>query len=331
MTVLVTGGSGFLGGAIVRHLVADGRDVLATVRSRQAAATVEALGARSISVPLDDPVALGVAMQGVETVFHVAGLNSLCPRDATRMHRVNVELPVAVVRAAAIAGVPRVVHTSSAATVGEGEGSIGSERSPHRGSFLSVYERTKYLGERAALRAGDDLGVAVVSVDPCSVQGPGRVSGTARLLLRVMRVSTAVLVPTWISLIDVDDCAQGHLLAERHGGAGQRYLLCGASLPLEQAVEMLRARTGRPHRVRWLPRAALRAAIPASALMARFGKADEAPVCPGMLKTLLHGHRYDGSKAAHELGLRYRPLEETIDRTIAWYQEHGMLNREPRN
>ena len=89
-------------------------------------------------------------------------------------------------RAAAAARVARVVHTSSATTIGERAGEIGREDTPHRGSFMSNYERSKFLGERRVLALGEELGVAVVCVNPSSVQGPGRTGGSATLLLDIV-------------------------------------------------------------------------------------------------------------------------------------------------
>lgn len=325
MTAVVTGGGGFVGGAVIRRLVADGRPVVALVRSDRAAAIVTSLGARAARVDLSDVADVAAAIGGADVVFHVAGRNAMCPRRPEALYHDNVDVAVAVVRAAAAAGVPRVVHTSSAATLGEARNEIGHEGSPHRGHFLSPYERTKYLGERAVFREGRDRGVEVVAVNPCSVQGPGRTAGSAELLFRVARSRMPMLVRTWVSVVDVDDCADGHLRAAERGAPGERYVLCGASLQVETAVEALRARTGGPRRVVWIPASLVRAVGPLTAL-GRFtrGRADPL-VCPAAVRALLHGHRYDGSKATRELGLRYRPFDESLDRTLAWARDQGLL------
>lgn len=326
MTAVITGGSGFIGGAIVRRLVADGEQVMALVRSDRAATAVAALGAHPVTVDLGDPAALADAMRGADVAFHAAGRTAMCPRRPDLLYRDNVDLAVSVVTAAAIAGVSRVVHTSSAATLGEPAGTIGDETSAHRGRFLSEYERSKYLGEQAVIATARRLGVETVVVNPCSVQGPGRTSGSARLLLRAAAARVPLLVRTWISIVDVDDCAEGHVLAARHGAPGDRYVLCGASLSLDEALTSFRAQTGGPRRVIWIPATALRALSPATALVGLItGEADPL-VCPAVVRTLLHGHRYDGSRATRELGLRYRPFEETLARTLAWARRRGLLD-----
>jgi len=323
-SVAVTGASGFVGGAVAAALLAQGAQVRALVRSDAAGRTAAALGAAPVRGDLEDHDALRDLMHGCDLVVHVAGVNAGCIRDPAPMYRVNVRGPAAVIEAAAAAGVARVVHTSSAAAVAEPPGSIGREDTEPTGRFATHYARSKYLGERAAFEAGRRTGVEVVCVGPSSVQGPGRIGGTAKLLLRVARADTAVLTRTWLSVVDVADCAAGHLLAARHGLAGERYLLSGASLSTEEALSLLRRVTGRPRRVVWIPRAVVRAVAPLTALAALVGSTDP-PLCPGMVHTLLHGHRYDGSRATRDLGLIYTPAEQTLRRAIAWYAARGML------
>ena len=155
----VTGGSGVVGRALVELLRERGDDVVALARSDNAQAALERRGAQVVRGDLFDGEALVRGMDACDTVFHVAGVNSLCLEDPTPMLRANVDGPPAVVRAAARAGVRRVVHTSSAATIGEPEGSLGREDTPHRGWFLSDYERSKTEGERAVLEAARANGV----------------------------------------------------------------------------------------------------------------------------------------------------------------------------
>jgi dihydroflavonol-4-reductase len=322
--VFITGASGFVGGAVLRHLVAAGHEVRALARSDEASERVTRLGAVPVPGDLFDPDALLRGMRGAATVFHVAGVNATCVRDAEPMRQANVDGAERVVRAAAAAGVARVVHTSSAATIGEVEGSVGTEGSPHRGSFLSAYERTKFLAERRVRQLGRDLEIAVVCVNPSSVQGPGRTEGSARLLLEIVNRPRPAIVDTWLSIVDVDDCAAGHLLAAEHGRPGERYLLNGASITTLDAVALLREVSGRPTHLLRLPRAAARLAGAAGGLAAHVLRRP-LPICPEVARTLLHGHRFDGSRAERELGLRYRPLRDTVSCTLEWYAAQGLI------
>ncbi len=322
--VLLTGGTGLVGRAVLERLVAEGRAVRALARSDAGAESVRAAGAQPVRGDVLDRASLDAAARGCTTVFHVAGVNAMCRRDPRPMIRANVEGSANVVRAAAAAGVARVVHTSSAAAIGEAAGTTGREDSAHRGSYLSAYERSKHLAERTVLELGAELGIDVVCVNPSSVQGPGRTTGSARLLLDLVNGRLPVLIATTISLVDIADCAAGHALAETRGEAGQRYLLNGATLSTAEAVTLLRRLWGRPRRVRWVPPSL---AIAGGAAVEGFGRLThrDVPVCREAVRTLLHGHRYDGSRAERELGLRYTPVAETLERTLSWYAERGLV------
>lgn len=322
----VTGGTGVVGRPILARLLEDGRPVAALARSEDSARAVAAMGADPVRSDLLDVDALAAGMRGCETVFHAAGLNVFCLPAPSMLFRVNVGGSRAVLAAAARAAVRRIVYTSSAATLGEERGTVGRETTPHRGWFLSAYERSKYEAERDVLADSEQHGLEVVCVNPSSVQGPGRTVGTAKLLLAYLNGRLKVIVDTRLSFVDMADCTEGHLLAEEKGQPGQRYVLNGATLSVEQALDMLDRISGVGERVRRLPApAALAAAAAVEAVFRLRGR--RAPLCREMVRTLLHGHAYDGSRASRELGLRYTPPEETLRRTCRWYREQGLITR----
>ncbi len=327
--VFVTGGTGVIGTALVAALVARGDEVVGLARSQAAAQALEAAGARAARGDALDEAALAGGMQGATLVFNLAGINTLCVEDPRAMQLVNAHGPELVVRAAARAGVQRVIHTSSAATIGEPPGTVGTESTPHRGWYLSTYERTKTEGERAVLRAASELGVEVVCVNPSSVQGPGRAGGTARFLLAFLDGRLKVFVATNISLVDIGDCVEGHLLAAQRGAAGERYLLSGIALTISEALALAGEVAGVHAHPRMLPRGV--ATVAAGALERGYRLVGRRPpVCREMVRTLLHGHRYDGSRAVRELGLRYTEPRETITRTVEWARSQGLLRPAPR-
>ena len=323
-TAFVTGGTGFVGGAIVERLVSAGRTVKALARSGDGAHTLRALGAEPVHGDVLDPRTLVDAMRGCGVLYHAAGVNAFCLGDTSPLFEVNVRGSVNAVHAAADAGVRRIVYTSSAATLGEERGTEGSEGSPHRGWFLSSYERSKFEAERAVMIAAHARGIEVVSVNPASVQGPGRVTGTARLLLDYLNGRLKVVVDSTISLIDVADCTEGHVRAETCGKPGERYVLSGATISIRDGIRLLERLTGIERKVRSLPPGLALAAALAVETSARFRRRSP-PVCRELVRTALHGHAYDGSRAARELGLRYTPVEETVRRTIDWFRGQGLV------
>jgi dihydroflavonol-4-reductase len=322
--VLVTGGSGFVGRGVVERLVADGRTVRALARSDAAARDVGELGATPVRGDVLDGASLRSAATGCTTVFHVAGVNATCARDPRRMIDTNVNGSANVIRAAAAEGVKRVVHTSSAAAIGELAGAIGRESTPHRGWYLSNYERSKHLAERAVLRLGQETGVEVVCVNPSSVQGPGRSTGSARLIINVAGGKLPLLIDSVVSIVDVVDCARGHVLAESNGEPGERYILNGATIGTRDAVALVERLWGLPRRVRWIPPFAAKA-VAATMDAAGWALRRDMPFCGQAVRAVLQGHRYDGLRAERELGLRYTPLEETLERTLSWYSARGLV------
>jgi dihydroflavonol-4-reductase len=324
--VFLTGGSGLIGGALAARLVERGDEVVAMARSDSAERALAARGARVVRGDVLDEDAMAAGMAGCALAFHVAGINTMCPTDPAALFHVNVRGAEAAVRAAARAGVPRVVLTSSAASLGEASGTVGSEASAHRGSYLSYYERSKHEGERAAFEAARRAGVELVSVNPSSVQGPGRASGTGRILILYLNGRLPAFLDTQISLVDIADCVEGHLLGAERGVPGERYVLNGATLSSREALEIVSDLSSVRRGVRFVPPrlAAAAAALVEAAFRARGRKP---PVCREMVRTLAHGHRYDGSRAQHELGLRYTPVADTFRRTIEWAAREGLVRR----
>jgi dihydroflavonol-4-reductase len=323
--VFITGASGFIGGALLTRLHENGDDVVALTRSDAAAAALQDR-ARVVRGDVLDEDALAAGMEGCELAYHVAGVNTLCPSDPAHLIHVNVRGAEAAVRAAARAGVRRLVLTSSAAALGEAEGTVGSEDSPHRGWYLSTYERSKHEGERAAFAAARRAGVDLVAVNPSSVQGPGRTGGTGRIMLAYLNGRVRAFVDTRISLVDIRDCVEGHLLAAEHGRTGERYVLNGVALTSRDALATIAEITGVADRVRFLP-APVASGVAAVAEAAFKVARRTPPLCREMVRTMLHGHLYDGSRATRELGLHYTPAREMFTRTVEWALANGLVRR----
>jgi dihydroflavonol-4-reductase len=323
-SVLVTGGTGFLGRTIIERLLHEGDQVKALARSDASAGELGVLGAEPVRGDVLDPEALAAAMRGCDVVYHAAGANAFCARDPSPMFEVNVRGSQNVVRAAARAGVQRVVYTSSAATLGEASGTIGSEESPHRGWFLSSYERSKFEAEQAVFATARETGVEVVSVNPASVQGPGRASGSARLLLDYLNGRLKAVVDSQLSLVDIADCTEGHLLAGSRGTPGERYVLSGATLSVREGLALVASLVGVDRPLRALP-PSLAMAIATAAEALGWVRRRSPRICRELARTLIHGHAYDGSKATRTLGLRYTPIEETLRRTVDWWVEQQLV------
>ena len=322
MTVLVTGGTGVVGTPVVRYLVEAGREVRGLARSDASALLLAGMGATPVAGDICDPESLARALAGCEVVYHIAGRVSFCPRDPDRLYEVNVEGTRNVVRAARRAGVRRLVHTSAVVALGEEPGTVGRETTSHRGYYLSHYGRSKHQGETAALAGGGDMEVVVVN--PSSVQGAGRVTGTGGLLLQAVNGRFRFMVDTPISIVDTDDCARGHLAAEQRGVPGERYVLSGFTIAIRRLAALMGDLTGHQYRMRFIPRGVLAPVSPFADLLGRTVRS--VPLCRETVLLMRFGASYDGSRATRELGLEYRSARETFARALESFRAAGFTD-----
>ncbi|MTD44103.1 SDR family NAD(P)-dependent oxidoreductase [Conexibacter sp. W3-3-2] len=324
--VFLTGGGGFIGGQLTRRLVERGDEVVGLARTDDAAAALQALGARVVRGDVLDAAAVAQGLAGCDVVHHVAGVNSHCPKDPERLLAVNVRGTETVVRQAAAAGVRRVVFTSSAASLGEAHGTVGTEDSPHRGSYLSVYDRSKHEAERVAFATAQRDGVEVVALNPSSVQGPPRRGGNGAIIIAYLNGRLRAFVDTYVSVVDVQDVVAAHVLAETAGTPGSRYVLNGATITSTEALLLVSELAGVGGKVPMVPPALARGtATLVERALAVTGRTS--PICRARVDTILHGHRYDGSRATRELGLQYTPVRETFRRTMEWAVAEGLVTR----
>jgi dihydroflavonol-4-reductase len=322
---VVTGATGFLGRAIVEHLVGAGRPIRALVRSDAAAQMVAALGAEPVRGDLRDPATLEAGFANCEVVYHAAGMNAFCLPDPRPLFAVNVAGSRAVALAAAKAGVGKLIYTSSAVTLDGERAQPG--RSPFgRRASHSHYARSKVEAEQAVMQVAGQTGLTVVCVNPASVQGPGRTSGTARLLLGYLNGRLRVAVDGPLNVVDVADCTRGHILAEERGVGGERYLLCGASMTFREGLELLARITGLEDAPSFIP-AWLAYVLAAGVEAVGRSRNRRSPFCREMVRTLTEGSPYDGTRAARDLGLVYTPIEASMRRTISWYVAQGLIQR----
>ncbi len=321
MKALVTGGTGFVGGALVRLLVRRGWEVRVLARKTSRVDELRQLGVEIAYGDILEPDSVLSAIDGCPVVFHAAAIYELWIRDRDTLMRTEIEGTRTVMEAALTAGVQRVVYTSSAIVIGERRGETGHEDTPHRGYFLSSYEEAKFRAEEAA-RTFLDRGLPLVIVNPAAVYGPGDLKPSGRMILDLLNGRLPALFPMTLSIVFVDDVADGHLKAYEKGQIGRRYILAqGTYTEKEWVGEICRlARIRYPRMIpAWTARAVASAGEVLSALTGK----------PPMLSVetwryLSHGFRVDGSRAERELGVRYTPLTEGMRQTIQWYRDQGM-------
>jgi dihydroflavonol-4-reductase len=318
-TVLVTGATGLVGSHLTRLLVERGDRVRVTARDRSRLDNLAGLDVEQVTCDVLDRRAVRRALRGVDRVFHVAGLTSLrASREA--LFRVNVQGTRTVLEEALRAGVERAVHTSSVAAIGPAErGSTADERQPFLAGALDVpYVHAKREAEAEALRAAA-AGLRVVIVNPAFVFGAGDVyrSSTA-LVLRFLRRQIPAYVDGALNVVDAEDVARGHLLAEERGRPGERYILGNRNFTLDRLFADLGRLSG-------VAPPALKLPLPAALALARAAEAASSspPVTAVEVRAAAQWWAYRSTKARRELGWRPSHHEDTLERTIAWYRDRG--------
>ena len=323
MKAFVTGGTGFIGWALVAQLLQRGDTVIALVRQSDGSNQMRQLGARPEFIGIHDVRRMAQAMTGCDVVFHLANRNGWGLRHPDEMISFNVGSTMRVAEAAKLAGVPRLVYTSSAAAIGEAKGTVGNEDSIYRGWYMSALESSKRSAEAALKHVS---GVDVVIVNPSSVQGPGRVAGTGKIMLAIINGTLPVFVDTRFNLCHITDCVAGHILAAERGRPGERYILSGATVTTGEIFGLLSDLTGLRLRPRYIPHWLAMVGATVAERVA-WWKGKDPSWSREKMAAILHGHNFDGSKATRELGLQYTPLGTALFETIQWYRQHGLIRR----
>src|SRR3984893_16603323 len=240
-TALVTGANGFVGCYVVRALLARGTAVRAMVRKGADLRALEGLSCEYAWCDLRDAAAVEEATRGCDEVYHVAADYRLWVLDSAPMYASNVEGTRNVLEAAHRARVRRVVHTSTVGAIGIPHGEAGREDTPvSLDDMVGHYKRSKFLAEQEALKAARE-GVPVVIVNPSTPVGAHdyKPTPTGRIIVDFLNRRMPAFMDTGLNLVDVEDAAVGHLLAAERGVVGEKYILGGENLTLEQMLGRL--------------------------------------------------------------------------------------------
>jgi dihydroflavonol-4-reductase len=315
---LVTGGTGFVGSHLVRALAERGDDLRLLARRSSRLEHLADLEFERVTGDVTDRRAVKRAVKDVQRVFHCAGTTSLRPSDRERVFEVNVGGTRNVLRAALETGVERVVHTSSVGAIGPAPpGKTADESQPFTAGRLGIaYVNSKHEAEVEALRLGAQ-GLDVVCVNPSFVLGPDAPSGTSMLLVRrFLERQIPVYVDGGLNIVDVRDVAEGHLLADRKGRSGERYILAGRNFTLQRLFADLARISGVEPPPLKVPGALAVAGIELASLAGL-----PLPVSPDEARSGMLWWTYRNTKARKELGFEPRPHEDTLEEAVAWQLE----------
>ncbi|PTB22631.1 NAD-dependent dehydratase [Trinickia symbiotica] len=326
--VLVTGASGFVGSAVARVALERGFAVRVLVRATSPRTNLESLDAQVVVGDMRDETSMRVALRGVRYLFHVAADYRLWAPNPSEIERANLEGAEATMRAALAEGVERIVYTSSVATLKvTSEGRVADETMPLAPEqAIGVYKRSKVLAERAVERMIAEKHLPAVIVNPSTPIGPRdvRPTPTGRIIVEAALGKIPAFVDTGLNLVHVDDVAAGHLLALERGRIGERYILGGENLPLQQMLADIATRTGRKPPTISLPRLPLYPIAFGAECVAKITKREPFVTIDG-LKMAKNKMYFSSAKAERELGYRARPYLEGLHDALDWFREAGYL------
>lgn len=331
MKILVTGGTGFLGGALVPRLAAEGHAL--RLLARRGAPDAERLGAEVISAPLEDDTAVRGALRGVEAVYHLAGEVSFDPEDPARLYALHVQGTRRLLEACVAAGVGRVVVASSSGTIAVSKvDRVATEADPHPIDVVArwPYYLSKIYQEKTALRIHRDTGLPVVVLNPSLLLGPGdaRLSSTD-VVFKFLERRVPAMPSGGVSFVDVRDAAQAFAAALVKGQPGERYLLGAANMTFRDLFGRLERLSGVP-----APRVSLPSAVNVAGarLLERLHawRASEPPIDPRSVEMGEHFWYCDSTKARRELGFTPRDPQDTLFDTVRWLDAHVRGKGHPR-
>ena len=326
MLVFLTGATGFVGSHVARSLAAQGADLRLLVRPASDLRNIQELQAERVIGDLRDTASLKKAVAGCDVIFHVAADYRLWVRDPEQMYRSNVEGTRAILEAARENQVRRVVYTSSVATMGfQSNGHLADEDSPvSLANMIGPYKRSKFMAEEIAVEAGRS-GMDVVVVNPTTPVGERDIkpTPTGRIVVDFLKKKFPAYVDTGLNLVDVAECARGHVAALEKGKSGERYILGGENLTLKQILDKLAVITGLPSPSIKVPHLVALATGVVDQVFTGYIRNREPRATIDAVRMGRKKMFVSSSKAERHLGWKIVPVDGALRRAVEWFQANG--------
>jgi dihydroflavonol-4-reductase len=326
MLAFVTGATGFVGSHVARVLAEQGADLRLLVRSESNLQNIQELKADQVTGDLRDAASLKKAVAGCDVIFHVAADYRLWVRDPDEMYRSNVQGTQAILEAAREARVRRVVYTSSVATMGfTSNGHVADESSPvSLANMIGPYKRSKFMAEEIAMEAGRS-GMDVVVVNPTTPVGERDIkpTPTGRIVVDFLKRKFPAYVDTGLNLVDVTECARGHVSALEKGKSGERYILGGENLTLKQILDKLAVITGLPSPKIRVPYVVALATGVVDQVVTGYIRKREPRATIDAVRMGRKKMFVSSSKAERDLGWQTASVDNGLRRAVEWFQTNG--------
>lgn len=326
--VFVTGGTGFIGACLVRELLARDCEVKALVRSGSDHGNLKGLDIELVKGDLRDPISLEKGLAGCDSLFHAAADYRLWTSDPQVMYAVNVEGTRNILSAALKLNLSRVVYTSSVGTLGNpGNGIPGNEHTPVSfADMVGHYKKSKFLAEKEA-EGFIAKGLPLTIVNPSTPVGRLDIkpTPTGKIIVDFLNRKMPAYLDTGLNLIDVEDCAKGHVLAAEKGKIGEKYILGNQNMTLREIFEMLQDISGVPAPKVRLPYLPILIAAHLNEALSRLTRKE--PLIP-LAGVQMAGKFmfFDSSKAVRDLGLPQTPVRSALQKAVEWFKAAGFVN-----
>ncbi|MGB3364536.1 MAG: SDR family oxidoreductase [Thermodesulfobacteriota bacterium] len=327
MATLVTGATGFIGSHIAKKLVDRGEHVKILLRQSSQTSNIDDIDVERVYGDVMDTDSVNEALKGCDTLYHTAGVASFRKEDYQKMEEINVKGTSNILNAALEAGIKKAVHTSSIAAIGvDPNRGIANEETKYDLDYLGVkYLDTKHRGEQIALDLAKK-GLPLVVVNPSTVIGTGDIylSSTAFILWFYKKKFPGYMDGT-LNMVDVDDVAEGHILAAEKGRIGERYILGNKNFTLLQLFSLLEEVTGVPKPKMKIPYfMALASGYVVERILGMSFPNYSTMDLDSVKLSKLRWH-FDSSKAINELGYQPGDIKESVKNTLTWFRENGHL------
>jgi dihydroflavonol-4-reductase len=327
--VLVTGAAGFIGSHVVRELLAENVEVRCLIKPGEDTANLKGLDLEQIEGDVLDIDAVKNSVRGVDTVFHLAAIFSIWMRDWSRIYEVNIQGSRNILWAALKANISRVVYTSSIAAIGIAPGKeLSTEETIFNQYTLgNHYVLTKYLSQQEALGFAKQ-GLDLVVVNPCFPFGPGDIAPTptGKIIVDALKGTSRAYFKGGINIVDVRDVAKGHVLAAKKGKTGNLHILGNSNITVHDFMKLVLTEAGLDGRM------LLKAPVPlmtAGTYLLKWWSDHVSHKTPlSTSPEIRYASQYlyfDNTKARDELGLKFRPVEDSIRDSIQWFRENGYV------
>jgi nucleoside-diphosphate-sugar epimerase len=326
MSILITGATGYIGSSLTFKLADRGLPVRILCRNAPREKEYDRPNITVVKGDINDVASVREAMVGARQVYHLAAFARLWAKDKDTFRRINVEGSRNVLEAARIAGVEKVVYTSTAGVIGPSDEKPMTEDRPRITGFFNLYESTKAESEAIA-REYSANGLPVVITNPSRVYGPGldTVSNpVTKIIERYIKSDWKVIPGSGEdvgSYCHVEDVVDGHIGAMEKGRGGERYIMGGVNATFNELIATISRLSGVQQKMRHLPFPLIK--VFSHFQMGMASLTGKPPlITPDWVAKYEFDWALDSGKAQRELGYRIRPLEQGVAETIDWLRKN---------